>query len=110
MVSRLWAITPSRTRRSVPAGPQIATALEAVAALQDTDAALAADPPALPAPGPALPFVRAPGRRPRLQLRQDDPSHAAHRGGALVGRGAEAAIGGRQCRRAAEDLLVGVQR
>src|SRR5438876_1099374 len=59
MVSRLWAITPSPTHRSVPSRPVIATVREAVTALQDA----AADAPALPPPATStLTRLSAPGR------------------------------------------------
>ena len=109
MLIRLSAMTPSPTHRCMPSSAMVATASQSMPSFDHADAPFAADAPALPAPKPALPFIRASRRRLRPAPRQDDASHAAVGGRLFVGRGAEAAIAGRQIRRAAEDRLMAVQ-
>ena len=83
----------------------IATASETMSPFDHADAPFAADAPALATPKPPVAFIRAPGRGFRPSSWEDDPAHAAIRGGLFVGGGAEAAIAGREMRRSAEGLV-----
>ena len=70
-----------------PVGTMIATPVQVVAALEDTDPSLGADAPAQAPAEPALALVRTSGGRFRPRSWQDHASHAAgHRGGFIGGR------------------------
>src|SRR5258708_11851583 len=88
----------------------IATAAQAMATFEHTDATFTADAPPLPATEPALTFERAPRWRLRATARQHHATDAAAGRGLFIGRGAEAPIAGGEIRGAAEDHLMPIHR
>ena len=87
----------------------IPTAAQSMSTFEHTDPAFTPDAPPLAAAEPALAFMGAPRGRFRAAMRQDHPAYAAVGGGPFVGGRTEAAIAGREIRRAVEDRLVSVQ-
>jgi len=77
----------------------VATAAQAMATFEHTDAAFRADAPPLAATEPALVFIRAARRRFRASARQDHTSNATLDGGSFITSGCESPITGGQVRR-----------
>src|SRR2546425_7350711 len=88
----------------------IATAAQAMATFEHTDATFASDTPALTAAEPVLTLIGAPRRRLGAAPRQDHASDPAVGGSLFVGRRAEPAIAGGEIRCAIEDRLMAIQR
>lgn len=99
---------PDGPRHAVSA--MIATPLEVVATLEDSDPPLGADPPAHPAAEPALPLVCSSRGRLRAQCGQDDPPAAPRRGERFVRRRTVASNRRGEVRRPTEALRVRVER
>src|SRR6266545_5718006 len=88
----------------------IATAAQAMATFEHTDAAFAPDAPALAAAEPVLALIGPPRRRLRAATRQDHASDTPSRRGLFVGRRAEPTITSGQIRGTTEDRPMAIQR